>query len=304
MTDPVSDTVFRSPNDLLGAVPYLLGYHPVTEIVAVYLGADQQILGVAAEPLRTSAETLTEHLAIRAPADGCTEVALIGYGPPPTRSTLAGIARILDLFLPLHAVLLVAGTRCVCLLDGCTCPASRGVDVDPANTRVATQLTVEGMVALPSRHALQTLVAPDLVAQAETEAALAVLPQDLAVAGLLDDVLAHANQGRRLTTGQLAPLAVALTGRDAQEAAWRAACACMWQRDLWLDVTRRVPHRYITGPATLAAWCAWRRNEHALATVALRHAIRDGPGDKLTRLVTSVVRTRLPAQRLRRPTTH
>ena len=83
MTDPLPDTIYRSPQDLLGAVPYLLGYHPVDEIVAVYLGADHRILAVAAEPLRFSAETLSEHLMMRAPAGPCAQVAVIGYGPPP-----------------------------------------------------------------------------------------------------------------------------------------------------------------------------------------------------------------------------
>ena len=304
MTDPLPDTTFRSPQALLGAVPYLLGYHPGEEIVAVYLGADHRILAVAAEPLRFSAETLSEHLLLRAPAGPCAQVALIGYGPPPMRPTLTMMGRIIALFLTLHTLLWVTGSRCVCLLDNCSCPASRGTDIDPASSPVATQLAFDGMVALPSRQVLDTLVAPDLVSQAETEAALAALASDAAVTGLLDDVLATARKGKRLAPGQLAPLALALTHRDALETAWAAVCACMWQRDLWLDVTRRVSDRYVAGPATLAAWCAWRRDEHALATVACKRAVRDEPGDRLTRLVTSVVRTHVPAHRLRRPTRH
>ncbi|MFI7598252.1 DUF4192 domain-containing protein [Actinoplanes sp. NPDC049681] len=301
MTDPSPDTTARSPQDLLGAVPYLLGYHPGDEIVAVYLAADRRILGVAAEPLRFSAEALSEHLMLQAPAEPFAEVALIGYGPPPIRPVLTTIGRILGLFWPLHTLLWVTGSRCVCLLDSCSCQASRGMDIDPATSAVATQLTYAGMVALPSRQDLDTLVAPDLVAQAETETAVAALAPDAAAPGLLDDVLTAAKRGQRLTAGQLAPLALALTHRDILETAWDAVCGCMWQRDLWLDVTRRVPDRYACGPATLAAWCAWRRDEHALATVACKRAVREGPGHRLTRLVTSVVRTRVPAHRLRRP---
>lgn len=304
MTDPLPDTTYRSPQDLLGAVPYLLGYHPGDEIVAVYLGADHRILTVAAEPIRFSAETLLEHLMLRAPAEPCAQVAVIGYGPPAMRPTLATIGRIIDLFLPLHTLLWVTGSRCACLLDGCLCPASRGMDINPAISPVAAQLTVDGIVALPSRQALTTLVAPDLVSQAETEAALAVPALDVTVTRLLDDVRATAKKGRRLTPEHLAPLAIALTHRDALETAWNAVCACMWQRDLWLDVTRRVPDHYVAGPATLAAWCAWRRDEHALAAVACKRAIQKGPGDRLTRLVTSVVRTHVPAHRLRRPAPH
>lgn len=304
MTDSSPDTTVRSPQDLLGAVPYLLGYHPGDEIVAVYLAADRRILGVAAEPLRFSAEALSEHLLLQAPAEPCAEVALIGYGPPPIRPVLTTIGRILDLCWPVHTLLWVAGSRCVCLLESCSCQASRGMDIDPATSAIATKLTYAGLVALPSRLALDTLVAPDLVAQAETEAAVAALTPDAVVPGLLDDVLSTAKHSQRLTAGLLAPLALALTDHDILETAWGAVCACMWQRDLWLDVTRRVPDRYACGPATLAAWCAWRRGEHALATVACRRAVREGPGPRLTRLVTSVVRTHVPAHRLRRPAAH
>ena len=304
MTDPLRDTTYRSPQDLLGAVPYLLGYHPVDEIVAVYLGANHRILAVAAEPIRFSAEMLSEHLMLRVPAEPCAQVAVIGYGPPAMRPILTTMGRIIDLFLPLHTLLWVTGSRCLCLLDGCSCEASRGMDIDPAISPVAAQFTVDGIVARPSRQALTTLVAPHLVAQAETETALAALAPDVTITGLLDDVLATAKKGQRLTPGQLASLALALTHRDALETAWSAVCACMWQRDLWLDVTRRVPDRYVAGPATLAAWCAWRRDEHALATVTCKRAIHQGPGDRLTRLVTSVVRTHVPAHRLRRPAPH
>jgi hypothetical protein len=115
-------------------VPYLLGYHPGEEIVAVYLGADQRILAVAAEPIRFSAETLSEHLMLRAPAGPCAQVALIGYGPASMRPTLTTMGRIIDLFLPLYTLLWVTGSRCVCLLDRCSCEASRGMDVDPATS--------------------------------------------------------------------------------------------------------------------------------------------------------------------------
>ncbi|GLZ00804.1 DUF4192 domain-containing protein [Actinoplanes sp. NBRC 103695] len=304
MIDPSSETIVRNPQDLLGAVPYLLGYHPGGEIVAVYLGAGQRILGVAAEPVRFSADALSGHLLLRAPAEPCAEIALIGYGPPPSRPVLAAIGRSLDLFWPLHALLWVTGSRCVCLLDGCSCPASRGMDIDPTPSPIATRLAVAGKVALPSRQALDTLVAPDLVAQAEAEGALAALAPDGDVPELFEDVLATVLRGHRLTAGQLAPLSLALTHPEVLETAWDAMCACMWQRDLWLDVTRRVPDRYVCGPATLAAWCAWLRGEHALATVACNRAVREGPGGRLTRLVTSVMRTHAPAHRLRRPTSH
>ncbi|MBM2623411.1 DUF4192 domain-containing protein [Actinoplanes sp. LDG1-06] len=305
MTDSTSDTFVRSPQNLLGAIPYVLGYHPADEVVALYLSDDQRVLGVAAEPLRFSAVALAEHLMLRAPADPCTEVALVSYGPSPmVRSVTARVGQILNLFLRLHTLLLVTDSRCECILAGCSCSARNGIVFDPANNQIATQLTVEGRTALPSRRALVGLLAPDLVGQAETEAALAVLAPDVAVTGLLGAVLADAKQGQRLTPEQLAPLALALTHHDVLQTALHSVCARMWQRDLWFDVVRRVPDRYVTGPATLAAWSAWRRDDHALAEVALNRATQESPDDRLTRLVGDIVRTRIPAHRLHRAGGH
>jgi hypothetical protein len=303
--DSVSAAPFHTPHDLLGAVPYLLGYHPDDELVAIYRGIERRISHVAAFALNEPTEMLIEHLAVSTPAGQAATVVVIGYGAPSASDKLTAIGEVADLLLPVHGLLLVTDRRCVCLIQGCTCTASTGIDIDPANTQAATRLAVAGRVALPSRQALHGLAAPDPVRQAETETALAALPTGFEPGtAYIDSALVHAEQRRRLTAEQTAQVAVALTHRDPQATAWRSCCGCMWQRDLWLDLTRRVPERYVTGPATLAAWCAWRRGEHVLAGIALQRARQVQPDDPLTRLVGQILGAHVPAHRIEWPAKH
>jgi len=303
--DSVSAAPFHSPHDLLGAVPYLLGYHPGDELVAIYRDTERKIIHVAAFALNEPAEALIEHLAVSTPTGRTATVVLIGYGAPSARHKLIAVGEVAELFLPVHGLMQVTGHRCICLRQGCACAASTGVDIDPANTPVATRLAVAGRVALPSRQDLHGLVAPDPVGQAETETALATLPPGFDPGtGHIGSTLAQAEKGHRLTAEQTAQLAVALTQRDPQATAWQSTCGCMWQRDLWLDLTRRVPDRYVTGPANLAAWCAWRRGEHVLADTVLRRAQQVQPHDSLTVLIGSILNAHLPAHRIAWPPKH
>lgn len=303
--DSVSAAPFHTPHDLLGSVPYLVGYHPDDELVAIYRDAERKIVHVAAFALNEPAEALIEHLAVGTPIGRAATVVLIGYGAPSARHKLIAVGEVVELFLPVRGLMQVTGHRCVCLIQGCACAASTGIDIDPVNTQAATRLAVAGGVALPSRQALHSLVTPDPVGQAETEAALAALPAGFKPdTGHLESTLAQAEKGNRLTAEQVAQVAVALTQRDPQTAAWQSTCGCMWQRDLWLDLTRRVPHRYVAGPANLAAWCAWRRGEGTLAGIALRRAQQSRPGDPLTDLIASILNANLPAHRVAWPPTH
>jgi hypothetical protein len=69
-----------------------------------------------------------------------------------------------------------------------------------------------------------------------------------------------------------------------------------WQRDLWLDLTRRVPDACVTGPAGLAAWCARMRGEDALAAAAIRRVLTVDPTDAMTRVIDMAVQAHIPAR--------
>ncbi len=82
---------------------------------------------------------------------------------------------------------------------------------------------------------------------------------------------------------------------------WGRADGRIWQRDLWLDLTRRVPQAYVTAPANLAAWCAWRLGNMVLAGAALNRAAQASPGDPMTQIITQLVQAVKPPHEITWP---
>lgn len=164
-TDPAGGppVTLRSPDDLLAATPYLLGFHPDLSLVAVAI-RDRAVVVVAradlpapAEPPEPPAEAVLAAVVRQRP----TAVALIGYGPeqrvgPAMAVALAGAAR--RRIRVREALRVEAGRWWSYLCDqpGC-CPAA-GTRFDPSTSVVAARMTVAGYTALPDRRALARAV--------------------------------------------------------------------------------------------------------------------------------------------------
>jgi hypothetical protein len=289
-----------SSDELLGLVPYLLGYHPADALVAIIHQPDRHFPHAMSLPLSDPAEALLEHLALRL-RDRSAGIILIGYGSAAHTAKIIAVSAVLQLMVPFLGRFLYDDGVLTCLTPGCTCTPAGGRPVDPRSTQIAAKLALAGRVALPSRQDVHTLVAADPKAQAETQAALESLdPTDMAdVASLM----APARTGQRLTAEQVARLCLALQDTDRLTAAWHQTGGRRWQRELWLDVTRRVPQEHAAAPASLAAWSAWRCGQDTLAEAALDRARTAAPEDGFTRTVSLIVGAHLPAHRLRWPLT-
>ncbi|MFC7530178.1 DUF4192 domain-containing protein [Actinoplanes sp. GCM10030250] len=286
--------------ELLGLVPYLLGYHPADALVAIIRPVGQHLPHAISLPLNEPAEALLEHLATHV-RDRTAGIILIGYGRAIHRAKIFEVSGALQLFVPVLGRFLYDDGILTCLTSGCDCTPDGGIPVDPRSTQLAAKLALTGRVVLPSRQELDTLVAGDPRAQAETQAALNTLANtDIAQVAALT---APARAGERLTAEQVARLCLALHDPDRLTAAWHQTTGRRWQRELWLDVTRRAPQQHVAAPASLAAWSAWRLGQQALAEAALDRARTADPEDGFTRTVSLVVGAHLPAHRLRWPPT-
>lgn len=177
--------------DLLGYVPYLLGFHPADSVVVLGL-ADRRI-GVAAradlgQPRAETVRQLSRLLAAAGRGRAAvTSVMLIGYGPDASAAEVTRhVANGLDTRgYHVREVLLHAGDRYHCLqCDDCTPPG--GALFDLSTTAAAAIATYEGLVAQPDRSAVERLVRPvgGLAAIAMTQA---VDRAELRLATLLAD---------------------------------------------------------------------------------------------------------------------
>lgn len=290
----------RSRPELLGSLPYVLGHHPVDDLVAVFLDAERVIQAASRLDLLAPPAFAVEQWAQTATRITGGSVILVGYGSSKQQDAprVLAVADALGAHTPVRDVLLVAGGRYFCLR--CPCAAAAGVPFDPAATAVAARATLAGHVALASRKQLLALAGPDPAEQAAVEAELAVLPVEADEPGaVVRYLMDQAEEGRRLSAAEVARLASLLTDVAVRDTAWRSTGAAMWQRDLWLDVTRRTPVELVAAPASLAAWCAWQRGEHVLATAAVDRALAAQPGYMLARLIAHAILAGIPAHQLR-----
>lgn len=290
----------RSRPEMLGSLPYLLGHHPADDLVAVFLDTDRIIAAASRLDLSTPPALAVQQWAQAATQMSAVAVILVGYGSSKQQDgeRVSAVADALGAHAPVRDVLLVADGQYFCLQ--CPCPAAAGVPFDPTTTAVAARATLAGRVALASRDQLLALADPDLAEQIAVDAELAQLPVETDVPGAVVRYLMDlAEQGQRLTAAEVARLVILLTDVVVRDAAWQATRDVMWQRDLWLDVTRRTPPEFVAAPASLAAWCAWQRGEHALAAAAVRRALTAQPGYLLARLIAQALHAGIPAHQLR-----
>ncbi|WP_306211091.1 DUF4192 domain-containing protein [Actinoplanes sp. RD1] len=287
----------RSRAEVLGLVPYLLGYHPKESVVAIFLDAVQDVACVSRLDLTAPAAVAVHEWSRVSAQQPAGAVLLIGYGPRDAGAQVTVVADGLAAHAPVVEVLLVTEGRFFCLR--CPCGDASGVVFDPAATAVAARATLAGRVALGSRDQLIALTAADPLEQIRLSA---VLAQPSAGADEPGPVLAYglevAADGQRLPDEQAAQLLRLLRHRTVRDLAWEATGDLMWQRDLWLDLTRRAPAGHIAAPASLAAWCAWQRGEHTLASAAVDRALADDPGYLIAQLLDHALRHGLRPQQL------
>lgn len=298
MSHPASQCKTENPRELLGYIPFLIGFHPSNDVIVLFLDADLTIQSGIRTDLGPAGLTATNLLAVAAKLH-VTAAVVIGYGPASAREPIASIAGLVHTGLPVIGQFLVTDRHYYCVLDSCACPASRGLPVDANSTVTAATMTAEGVVALPAQHDLLALAEPDQQAQQSIAAAITTTTEDLDSAqAVLDTVLEQAQSGRRLTDDLAARLAMALAHLSIRDQAWHATDKQMRLRDLWLDMTRRLPDSHVTPAANLAAWSAWRCGNEQLARAALKRAITTEPGNTMSALIAALLDRHLPPSEL------
>ncbi|MFF5085437.1 DUF4192 domain-containing protein [Actinoplanes sp. NPDC000266] len=291
---PLSTNEFRcsirSPEDLLGAVPYVLGFHPEDSFVVLLLDAQGGLYAGARADLDTPIGELAAGLRKQC-GPGTHAVMVLGYGHVPDPERLNELIRALRRDVVVADGWWVTADEYYCVTDGCDCSARHGVRFEPRATVSAATLTAQGNVALASRGELLAELVPDPAAQQRVQALLE--HQDTRIVFTLDDALRLAEKGQRLTDAQVAALVIALRTPQVREQAWRATNDQPWQRQLWFDLTRRVPDAHVAAVATLAAWWCWRTGHDMHARQALVRVFTHSAPITLTLIVSTLVTARI-----------
>lgn len=158
----------RSPADLVAAVPYLLGFHPVDSLTVVAMRGSRVVFAARHDLPRPDAaeqESRAEalHVATVVARQDVDAATVIGHGPAarvtPAVSRLADALH--ELRVPVVDVLRVTDGRYWSYLcaDPACCPPE-GLPCDAASSVVAAEATYAGQVALPDRQSLADVLAP------------------------------------------------------------------------------------------------------------------------------------------------
>jgi hypothetical protein len=300
------------PSELLGAVPYLLGFHPSESLVLIGLDDGHLVVTARVDLAEVAEPDLLRGVVAALSRGGATALVGVVYdsGPPQPAPWLGLVDELAECVraheCELNDLLRVSGGRWwsyLCRTESC-CPPE-GSALPDAASRVAAEATYAGMVALPDRAALAATLEPHdagsraelepLVAAADNEAMQAVLDgrREKAARALKRAIFAAARSfastvpdqaptaavHRGLPDTEVARFGVALSETVVRDPIWLAVDhGRLDGRALWRELARRLPPPYDAAPLFLFGWASWRAGNGALAAIAVERSLASDPG--------------------------
>lgn len=266
-----------SPDELLAALPHVLGFTPTESVVTVPLGSKLPVARIdiprTADERRQVAKALqTGYVHHVGPSGGMVAVVCVTEDRRAARVTSQTVADAFDrigIDTPLR--LWATSDRWTDLNSG-----ESGLRSAEASTRMAAEAAFRGQ---PPPAASRTVLAEALVGDSTPVAA--VLDEARALARQTPPAEQHAwvvsrlakfhQEGRSLSNPEAARMLVALEAKPTRDVLWvdmsRGNSAS--HIELWSDLTRRAPDEVRTPAASMLAFSHWLHGEGAQAWLAL-----------------------------------
>jgi hypothetical protein len=315
--------VVREPRDLLGAVPYLVGYHPQRSLVVVGLSRGRLEFTLRTE-LPDNAEELLAivgRIGESVAGPDVDAAMLVAYGrDEEVRPVVMSVLAALTLHdIAVHDALRYHAGRYWSYLctDPRCCPPD-GTPVDLTTTSAAAAAIAAGWTASPDRNSYERQLDPvrgparvsmrtatELAHRRLIELILTADDEDTAEAVLvrsgsevLDAVVDAHRDGRPAEDDDVAWLSLLVSCAEVNEVAWRRLgrddATLRLYRAVWLDVVRRAEPDLIAAPGTLFAYVSWRLGEPSLARITLDRVLEEEPTDRVARLLEAMLLQGLP----------
>lgn len=287
---PVSPTIFaaHSPEDLLAAVPVVLGFEPESSLVMLTFGGQQQFHARIDLPDPGGVADCVETLLAPARHHGVARVVFLIYGDG---VDLAGrLARRLMRDFRREGIEVV---ECLRASGGhwflpLGASPTGGVAYDVAEHPFRAQGVLAGHVTEPSRAALAARLDPDPALQrAVTRALRRAVPPSVDRVGTLVDSLLDAPP----TAEDIACLLLGISSLEGRDRAWSRMSreGAGAHVELWTAVLRGASGQMAAQPAALLAFASWLEGHGALAWCAVDRCLAAEPDHRLGRLVAEVL---------------
>jgi Domain of unknown function (DUF4192) len=280
---------FRTPEDVLAAVPVLLGFEPADSVVMLTFGGRETFHARIDLPPPRHLEQAVDLLLEPAVAHGVAQVLLVVY---------SGRKRLAErLVRRLGEAFAGAGIRVVSTLraDGSQwfLPDCPGVPYDVGTHPFRVQSVVEGQVVTGSRDDLAARLEPTAGVAPVQEACASVPPYDVTEVAVC---VWRALERGRFDDEELAGVLQGMRDAAVRDAAWGSM-----SRDdaaahvaLWTDAVQRSPAELVGAPAAVLGLAAWLAGTGALAWCAVDRCVASDPDNSLAGLVGQLLSRAVP----------
>jgi hypothetical protein len=293
------------PADVLGMVPFLLGFYPKESVVALLLKSVTVVLTIRVNmPPPEEAGDVAANIASLSDQHGAEQLVIIGYSvKPEAREVLASVATKLDSYA-LKDVLFVDGQRWWSLMCSGNCCPAEGQPYDPSSSPSAAEAVYAGLGVLADRTALQAEVSgppsedrKDLRQLARQQSAkinrLNLEARCELLRTLVESAVAQAEPVDDVTCVQLAVLVAEVTVRDV---AW--GLITRDQADghlqLWARVVSRTTAPLEAAPVCLLGFCAWVCGHGAMMNCCIERVMTIDPDYSMGHLLNKISLLALP----------
>jgi len=291
----VVPVVVTSPDELVAALPHVLGFTPEESVVTIPLGSELPVarldIPTTAEERSQAVESFTAAYArnLTAPR-GALAIVCMTENRRAAAATSWALARGLEqvgIESPIR--LWASADRWMDLNSG-----DNGARSVQSDARMAAEAAYLGKPPpAPSRSALSAALVGDRAPVAEVLREARVLDQeepDAQRRWTVERLVQFQSDGYRLSDSDAARLLVALEAKPTRDALWADMSAhnIASHIDLWTDMTRRAPDEVRTPAASLLAFAHWLEGDGAKGWVALDQ-IPDGSSYTMAGLTATVL---------------
>ena len=294
-----------TPGELLGVVPYLLGFHPRESIVLVLLG-DRQVVMTARMDLAALADPvgLARYFDdVRRGQDAVGMITVTYSRADEARERTLALADELDPLVLVDAMLADGERWWSLLCEGPCCPPD-GTPYDVGSDPLSAAAVYAGLSALPDRSAVEALVAgPPAADVAELETLVdcsleELAPMSVATRKRLVRRLVQQSVADRepLSDAECARLAVLVHQLQVRDVAWAQLTRERAEDHvaLWQHVVSRTPPWLAPAPLCLLGMSAWVSGNGALQNCCIDRVGQIDPTYSMASLLADINRRALP----------
>ena len=306
LADEPSRVTATSAADLLGLVPYLLGFHPAESLV-VLLIRDRRVLLTARVDLPPAAlaSGVVARFGRLADQHDASGLVLFAFSADqqPARALLELLVTGLQPFGLLDAVLVDESRWWSLMCTGGCCPAD-GTAYDARAQRVAAEAVYAGLSAAAERSSIEAMVAGppaadfDRLAESarQARADVKLLSRAERRTEMAESVLAFVSEPRRLSEPECARLAVLAAQVAVRDVAWALISreAADAHVDLWSQVVSRAVAPWQAAPLCLLGMAAWVCGNGALQNCCSERVHEVSPAYSMAALLDEISDRALP----------